>query len=967
MADSESGNSSYNAGKISVSVAAFLVVFIMVTTSFAMVLATSNDYDPQVWTDRDEYCQGETVYIYGEGFARWVDVEIELSHPDLGTRLFAATPDYYGRFMCDDYVAELVTNNESVVVTVTQVLADETLVATTEFWDPAAFMEGYTLAPHRKFTKGDIKGWFEGDSVPFMVGLDKAQLGGDPEVTVWLSFDFCDHNSPIMPVYGIDFLTEYWDPLVNPPFNTLPPSSSPFKPDDGHGVLSNVTELPHGWAEGGVQELMLWKFTFTFADGISYATIRFGAHLARTSDAAGYDPAGLGAGYYPGAALHVNLYNLDPSANEGDLDVPISTSGILIPPEMTLDKYCTPEQVAMGDEITFTIEWSNIGWATASCVVLSDDLPFVVDLDEGSFLYWTSEDPTKLPVIDVNVTDDHFEWDIAYWRGTGLEASDPPLVGYLEFKATVNTNEEGTYCNVVTLTYTDDHGGYYPPVTASCCFRIVGDPEIDIEKSGPMYAHVGDIVTYTYKITNTGPVALTDVDAYDDVAGTVVENDSLAVGENKTYMLDYEILETDPDHLVNEVDAFGEDEYGRTATDSDCWEIDILHPEISITKVVQPECAEVGEEVVYTITVSNPSIDTDLYEVVVHDSLLGVLYTGSLLAGESKVFVETLVIDETHGDPLINTAHAVGEDLLGLEVSDEDYAIVEIYHPMVEVTKEANLECAEPGETVIYWINVTNPSWDTDLWRVVVSDPMFGDPIYDGPIAYGTTVYLGPYYYVVPLDVEEVYNIVIVDAWDEQRHYVTDFAIWTVEIFHPMIEIYKWSEWTCAEEGELVEYFIDVWNPSWDATMYAEVYDPMLGGLLWTGYLAPGEIVYLGPFPYVIPDGSEWVINWAYVEAWDHQWHYVYAESSWAIEVFHPMIEIYKWSEWFCAEEGELVYYYIDVWNPSWDATMYAEVYDLMLAPGILWSGYLLPGEWVMLGPFEYMIPHDTEWVINWA
>ncbi|MDH3365037.1 MAG: hypothetical protein OEM29_03410, partial [Thermoplasmata archaeon] len=958
--------------------AAFLVVFMMVTTSFVAILA-SGDEDPEIWTNRDEYAPGETVYIFGDGFFRWIDVEIELYHPDLGTTTFVEKPDLEGRFSCDDYVAEWVVSQDTpVIVTATQHLEDGDLVATTQFWDPAAFIEGYTLKPNHRWTTGDIKGYNEGDSIPMSVVLNRQQLGGVGNVTIIIGVDFFDLNSPTEPTYAIDYLTDgYEDEPPSAPYNNHPNSTMPFWVDPTEGTITNQERLPnHVSDEGPFQILQVWRFDMDFATSATNAIVKFGAHLAVTD--LSQDPEFLGASYYPGSSAHVRMIDMWPSADEGNRDVPIMISSVLIPPKMNLEKWCDPTMVAMGDEITFTLHWNNTGQAAATCVVLSDDLPWVVDLDASSFLYWTSENPVKMPVSPL-IDDRHFEYTVAFWRGTGTDSALLPLEGYLEFTATVNTNENGCYDNCATLTYTDDHEGYYPPEIACCTFCIIGEPEIDVEKSGPMYAHVGDTVTYEYTITNTGPLALVDVDAYDDVAGVVVEDDTLAVGESKSYTLEYEIQAGDPDHLVNEVDVTGEDSYGRTATDSDSWEIDILHPDIIVNKVVDPECAEIGEEVDYTITVTNPTKNTTLYYVEVDDPILGTWSVGTLLPGQTETIEESLLINDTHTDPLINTVTAVGEDILGLEVSDDDQAVVEIYHPMVEVTKEANLECAEPGETVTYWINVTNPSWDTDLVEVIVSDPMFDDydsvnsvpydPIYSGPIASGATVYLGPFDYVVPQDVEEVYNIVVVDAWDVQRHYVHDWAIWTVEVFHPAIAIDKWSDWECAEEGETVEYFIDVWNPSYDATMTATVYDKLLSvDPLWSGDLTPGASHQIGPLPYVVPSQTELVENTAYVWAYDHQLHDEYAEDSWEIEIFHPDIEIRKWSEWECAEEGETVEYWIEVSNPSWDATMDVEVYDSMLLVGApLWTGYLKPGDDATLGPYRYVIPEDTEWVINTA
>ncbi|UCE44932.1 MAG: hypothetical protein JSU93_05950, partial [Methanobacteriota archaeon] len=954
MVDSESNPSIRYSGRRTVSIAALFIVFMMVTASFATILARG-EYEPEVWTDKDEYCQGETVYIHGEGFASWVDVDIELSHPDFGAKLFTETPDDDGEFVCDDYVAEWVTGNESVKVVVTQVLFDETLVAETEFWDPAAYIEGYTIRPHSKFTKGDIKGYYEGDSVPYMVGLDRAQLGGVDEVTVWISFDYCDHNSPTQPVYGIDYLTDYWDPEVNPPYNTYSESSAPFKADDGHGAVTDQVELPHEYAEGGVQELMIWRFTFEFAEGVSHAIVRFGAHLAVTAVAAGYDPPGLGAAYYPGAALHVNLYDLDPSANEGDLDVPISAPGILIPPHMTLEKCCDPTTVGMGDEITFTLTWSNDGWADAACVVLSDDLPYVVDLDETSFLHWTSENPTKMPVAGIVVVGGHFEWDIGMWPGTGPDGSDPPLIGYLEFKATVNTNEQGCYENWATLTYGDDHGGYYPPVEASCEFCIIGEPEIDIEKSGPLYAHVGDLVTYTYVITNTGPVALENVDAEDDVAGLVVEDDTLAVGEDKEYTLTYEIGGSDPDPLVNCVEVTAEDSYGRTATDDDCWEIDILHPDIVVEKSSDKSCGKIGEEIEYTITVKNPLwTDADLYDVNVTDPLLGLVWVvGTLLQGQSETMIVTTTITSGHNDPIRNNATAVGKDLLEFEVSNiSSDVVVDIYHPMIEVEKGADKSCAEIGEMVTYWINVSNPSWDTHMQAHVVDELVELDAWMD--LAPGEWWNESFEYTVLRDDPDPLRNVVTVDAWDDQKHWVDASARYDVDIFHPAIMVTKEANKTCAAAGEEICYWINVTNPSDDTRMYAVVTDPMFGGVIWEGWIEPGQTMPLME-SYTVKEGeADPLMNTVHVWSRDEQGHEREDWAEWEIDIYHPEIEVRKGVNKPCAGVGDWLIYWINVSNPSEDTPMKAKVNDPMFG-GVVYDEWLPPGGYVNLS-FKYQV-----------
>ncbi len=309
---------------------------------------------------------------------------ITLEHPDLDTKTFTETPDLYGRFVFDGYVAEWVaTPDIPVNVTVTQVLATGDLVATTQFWDPAAYIEGWTLLPHQRWTHGDVKGYNEGDSVPMTIVLNKAHIGTDGPVTLEIGLDMTDLNSPIAPTHGIDYLTQYWTDPPEAPYNELPESSMPFDVDPLDGAIDSQTRMPDQLDEGGEQIIQVWKIEFHFADDADTAIIHFGAHLAVTDLSIGY----LGASYYPGSALHVRMVSIDPGVDEGNRDVPIMLGEVLTPPRMELEKCCDPTLVVEGDEITFTISWTNTGQAAAGCVVLHDDLPYVVDIDPSSFLY----------------------------------------------------------------------------------------------------------------------------------------------------------------------------------------------------------------------------------------------------------------------------------------------------------------------------------------------------------------------------------------------------------------------------------------------------------------------------------------------------------------------------------------------------------------------------------------------------
>ncbi|MCJ7562794.1 MAG: hypothetical protein MUO84_07295, partial [Thermoplasmata archaeon] len=454
----DAANSIRRDGVLGKRLLAIAIVFMMISTVFVAMNVGADD-GPMIWTSKDEYGPGEVVPIYGQGFAAIEDIEIEISHPDFDTKLYTVKPDVYGKFVFSEYIAEWVTEqNTSVKVKATQVVLGETLVAYTEFFDPAAYIEGWTLKPVHRFTTGDIKGYNEGDSIPMIVVLNRNQLGGGPSVIVQIGFDCLDVNSPTQPIHGIDYLTAFTKDSPAAPYNIYPETTLPFWVSPGEGNLTDQhfvgyqDEVP---SEGDNQMIGVWEFTLVFTGTAQYATVRFGAHLSVTDLAADF----LGSSYFPGSALHVRLVSLVPSADEGNRDVPIALATVLTPPEMTLEKSCVPTEVVFGDEITFTINWSNIGQAYANCIVLWDILPDVIDLDEDSFLMWTSENPTKMtPEPGPIVYDGWFEWELGPMRGTGADDALDPLVIHLSFTATVNTYEEGCYYNWAYMSYSDDHG-----------------------------------------------------------------------------------------------------------------------------------------------------------------------------------------------------------------------------------------------------------------------------------------------------------------------------------------------------------------------------------------------------------------------------------------------------------------------------------------------------------------------------
>ena len=938
---------------------AVLVVFIMVSTAFVAVLARAEG-TPEIWTSKDEYSPGETVEIYGGGFVKWVPVTITVSHPDIVEKTFVATPDLYGRFVCNDYVAEIVKDYSTpVTVTATQVLEGGNNVATTQFYDPAAYVEGWTLMPHQRWTTGDVKGYNEGDSVPMIAVINKKQLHGANVVTMQIGFDFYN-KTPTEGAYGIDYLTQYW---LNPPaapFNTYANSSSPFYVNPAEGALSGVHRVADNvYDQGWKMTVQVWELTFTFATGATSATIRFGAHLAVSDPDSGIK----GASYWPGESLHVRLVNMDPAVNNGNRDVPISVNEVKGPPEMELMKECDPEVVLEGDTITFTVHWMNLGEAPAYCVRLWDELPWSVDLVSGSFLYNDSSNPLPMPPIPGPVeTGTGWQWDIGMVPGATLGV---PFEAWLTFEAVVITSEPGWYENWVYLTYTDSHGSEFPQLSAVCRFYIPEPPSIMIVKSGPWYAHDGDVITYTYNVSNNGPVDLVNVDVVDSIVGTIATDLSLASGDWVILSGTYTVKTTDPRLLVNTVLATGEDEYGREVMDDDSWTVIILRPHVDVEKVVSMPCAKAGEQVWYTISwVNPPEWETTLYNVTLKDSLFGEFALGTLEPGETGEQVIPYNVTNAW-DPLVNTVKIRGEDLIHLFATDTDEARVDVVHPKVQITKTADKACGKPGETIIYTITVTNPL-DADVWL----NGSYGDSTLGGT---WTFTNLKPGESVSQMiqtalpDVDPYVNEAWVFAMDHQRHIVEAKASLRIDVVHPDIEITKTVSMPCGMPGEEVVWKIVVTNPrTADVWLNGTVYDPVLGMEWDFENLKPGESREF-VVPFLLPGGPTEIVNEAWVEAYDHQDHLVTARTGMVrVDIVYPDVEIEKTASLPCAGVGEEITWTITVTNPqAADVWLNGTAEDKVL--NVTWEFHnLMPGQSVSWQVTMRMPDGPTE-IINTA
>jgi LPXTG-motif cell wall-anchored protein len=94
-------------------------------------------------------------------------------------------------------------------------------------------------------------------------------------------------------------------------------------------------------------------------------------------------------------------------------------------------------------------------------------------------------------------------------------------------------------------------------------------PAIQIVKTvNPVSGEPGDVVTYTYEVTNTGDTTLYDVSVDDDVIGHIGDIPTLEAGATVVLTEDY-VLPNDASAVINVGVATGEDELGEEVSDDD--------------------------------------------------------------------------------------------------------------------------------------------------------------------------------------------------------------------------------------------------------------------------------------------------------------------------------------------------------------------------------------------------------------
>jgi uncharacterized repeat protein (TIGR01451 family) len=385
----------------------------------------------------------------------------------------------------------------------------------------------------------------------------------------------------------------------------------------------------------------------------------------------------------------------------------------------------------------------------------------------------------------------------------------------------------------------------------------IAQPGLDVNKTCPADAGIGDTIAYEIEIVNTGNEALDILSVMDTVNGHPADDitdlfpASVAAGATVSADYEYTVLASDPDPLPNSVSVSAEGAIsGATLTGSASCETDVTHvPGIDVTKSCPAEVA-VGEDIEYTITVENTG-NEPLVGVTVEDTLLGDItgdfdfdFSQPFPAGEVATALVTYQQQAGDPDPITNTVTATGTGAdSGAEATDTASCTTNITHvPGIAVTKSCPVEAGE-GDTITYSITVSNTGNEA-LEDVTVMDSVLGD-LSD---SFGDTLDVGDsetqeFDYTVPEDGEDpLVNVVAVSGSGvDSGTTVTSTATCSTDILHPAISIVKTVSEETVAVGDTVTYTYVVKNTG-DTTLFdISVDDDVLGHIGDIDVLEPGD------------------------------------------------------------------------------------------------------------------------------
>ncbi|MEU8631146.1 hypothetical protein AB0C38_03190 [Amycolatopsis sp. NPDC048633] len=342
----------------------------------------------------------------------------------------------------------------------------------------------------------------------------------------------------------------------------------------------------------------------------------------------------------------------------------------VIHPAVTITNDATPAQVRQGDTVTFALVVANTG---------------------------------DVPLTDVSIADSRTP---ACAQSIGTL---PP--GALQrHSCTVNAGTD-SFVSSATATGTDPTNRQVS-ATDDASYTVL-HPALSVTQDTKGPFRQGDTVPFTVTVTNTGDVPLTAVGITGEPA-CAKAFDKLEAKESQKY----DCTTTAPDDdVVSAVEAKATAPVGPPITAVATAKVDVIHPQVRLTKNAKPDTVRVGDEVTFTIVVHNTG-DVPLTSVSVVDDGDCAKKFDKLEAAATQTYTCTRKAPD---NDFTTAAEVTGIDPTNRSVQSKTEAKVDVVHPEIALMKDATPYEVHQGDTVTFAVLVKNTG-DVPLTAVSVVD-----------------------------------------------------------------------------------------------------------------------------------------------------------------------------------------------------------------------------------------------------
>ena len=484
---------------------------------------------------------------------------------------------------------------------------------------------------------------------------------------------------------------------------------------------------------------------------------------------------------------------------------------------ITLSKSVSPNVVAPGDTVTYTITLTNSGNGIAT-VNLTDLLHS--DFTPSTFTQSGLSLPGRTPSTTEAIT-------------TVVFAATAPIT-------------PGIYTNqVVTATYdlTETVISDVAPV------RVVSATIVVTKIANVPVAKVGDTITYTYFITNTGDITVTGITLTDDPLGpitplgtTTLEPTAGTTGTATTTVT----LANLPGPVVNTATVTGTFLATNlvTATTTESVGVTAIEMEKSATPSSGPP-AQIGDTITYTYLITNTGSAT--LSITLSDDRIGSLtVTPSTLGpNQSTTVTGTTIVTESHlPGPLVNVATVTGTNILAQsEIATATASVPLTYSTGISIEKSANVSTATLDDVIVYSYRITN-NGTISLTNIILVDDKLGTITSGLSLPPGAITVITNYTVLssdfIAFPVTNLVNTATVSGTDFTTAVVTGTDTLTVTlVYTPQIAISKTANVSVTKPGETITYTFDITNTGNVTLTNITLTDDLLGPITVGSPLAP--------------------------------------------------------------------------------------------------------------------------------